>query len=102
MALSGVNCKSERSPASIEGLSPFQKACQRPVPFKQRRNRPGCNLLYDLSSATNGNKKNDSNESKNDFTSSIFALFINKRKLSIGNQALMSKPPLRTVDVQME
>jgi hypothetical protein len=64
------------------------------VPFKQRRNGPGCNLLYDLSSATHGNEKNDSNESKNDYTSSIFALFINKRKLSIRNQALMSKPPL--------
>jgi hypothetical protein len=69
------------------------------VPFKGRRNGPGCNLLYDLSSATHGNEKNDSNESKNDFTSGIFALFINKRKLSIRNQALMSKPPLKTVDV---
>jgi hypothetical protein len=102
MALSGVNYKSERLLASIAGLSPFQEACRRPVLFKRRRNRPGCNLLYDLSSATHGNEKNDSNESKNDFTSGIFALFINKRKLSIGNQTLMSKPPLRTVDAQMK
>ena len=43
--------------------------------------------------------RNNRNEGKDELTGSILALFINKRELSIGDQAFMSKPSLRTVDV---
>jgi hypothetical protein len=43
--------------------------------------------------------RNNRNEIKDELTGGIFALFINKRELSIGDQAFVSKPSLRTVDV---
>lgn len=43
--------------------------------------------------------RNNRNESEDELTGGIFALFINKRELSIGDQTFMSKPSLRTVDV---
>ena len=43
--------------------------------------------------------RSNRNESKDELTGGVFALFINKRELGIWDQAFMSKPSLRTVDV---
>jgi hypothetical protein len=61
-------------------------------------------LITSSPSTIHGNKKQSQwDESKDDeLTGGVFALFINKRELSIGDQASMSKPSLRTVDITSE